>query len=58
MPEPEQFYVVVSTHDSEENDLAGTDIGRFELDDDMSATAIGNMVRAIVRIRVNETESE
>lgn len=58
MPEPEQFYVVVSTHDSDEDNLAGIEIGAFDLNNDMTATVIGNMIRAIVKMRRDETEDE
>lgn len=58
MPEPERFYLVVGTHDSEENNLAGTEVGAFDIEEDMSSIQIGNMVRAIVQMRVDDTERE
>lgn len=58
MREPEHFFLVIRTHDSEENNLAGWEIGSIELDDDWSATSIGNMVLSIVRSRIRDTERQ
>lgn len=58
MPEPEKFYIVLRTHDSEANNLAGYEIGCIELDLDWSPTSIGNMVLSIVRSRIRETERQ